>query len=90
VKGNSNAIAIDGEIPGSAPPRIPQATPAIATKTSGVPVSNLAISRTVSKVVGYPFHGAGISMPSTRSKSTKSVAAPAHATKHKRSVARSP
>jgi hypothetical protein len=36
VNGNRSAIEIEGEIPGKAPPRIPQATPANAAGTMGV------------------------------------------------------
>src|SRR5689334_8335407 len=36
VNGSSSAIVIDGEMPGSAPPRIPQATPPNAAGMIGV------------------------------------------------------
>jgi len=38
VNGSNSAMVIDGEIPGNAPPSIPQATPANAANIAGVVV----------------------------------------------------
>jgi hypothetical protein len=39
VKGRMSAMLMEGEIPGKAPPKIPQATPNAAEKIAGVVVS---------------------------------------------------
>ncbi len=79
VNGKTSAIVIDGEIPGSAPPRIPHATPSAAAGTSGVVTSNVSACVRLS-MRGYssgPSHGCGIGMPSNQTNNAQKTVAPA-------------
>ncbi len=72
MKGSSSAIAIDGEMPGSAPPTMPHATPA---KAAGIvqPVASAFQARASSVIASQA--PAGTATPSSFANTSHSSAA---------------
>ena len=92
VNGSNKAMLIEGEIPGSAPPRIPPGDPGDRRQCERCGDQHVEAFKYCSH---YPPHSAGqnpggMSIPSTRSKKIQNATPPPAAIRARRQPARSP